>query len=125
MLPESPLLMPTLESKVKLALLLPDLKLNTHSKLELLLIDSENSTTHTSTVGTKDQDIAEELTDLTSIPRTSEREVLALVLLDVLLNVKVMLNAMPSSSVTTTNATFGSTLISASKVKIPLMDAST
>lgn len=72
-------------------------------KLELLLLDSENSTTHISMDGTKDQDIAREPTEHSSIPRISEEDLLAQVLLTALLNVIMILNAMASSLITTAN----------------------
>lgn len=72
-------------------------------KLELLLLDSENSTTHYSMDGTKDQDIAREPTEHSSIPRISEEDLPTLMLQAALLNVIMMLNAMASSLITTAN----------------------
>lgn len=91
--------------------LLEDLNWSTHSKLRLLLIESELSRTQLLEDGSKDQDTAEDHMDHSSIPRISLREQETLMPSAALTNVNSKLDVMPSSLVPMMDVTYGSTPI--------------
>jgi len=105
--------------------LLVDLNWSTHSKLRLLLIESEPSRTQLLLDGNKDQDTAEEPMDHTSIARISSRVEETLMPFHALTNVKKNQDVLPSSSVPMMDVTCGSTPILDLQLMTTLKHAST